>query len=60
MSKHMYSQNSASSDSNPKKVSWHCPVELVSAQESTNIDKIWQHALNFKEEFGAANLIARR
>jgi len=23
---------------------WHCPVELISAEEDYNIDSIWKHA----------------
>mmetsp|Transcript_34649 Transcript_34649/g.53013 ORF Transcript_34649/g.53013 Transcript_34649/m.53013 type:complete len:160 (-) Transcript_34649:246-725(-) len=42
MSKHMYRTNS-----DLPQVSWHCPVELVSAKENYHIDKIWEQATAF-------------
>ena len=39
---------------------WHCPVELVSAENDYNVDVIWKHAQKFKECMGEDYLLARR
>lgn len=39
---------------------WHCPVELVSAENEYNIEAIWQHALKFKTVMGPEYLLNRR
>ena len=39
---------------------WHCPVELVSAENDYNVGVIWQHALNFKQLMGSEYLLQRR
>jgi hypothetical protein len=46
--------------SRPKHPNWHCPVELVSAEHKINIESIWNHAVNFKEQVGPEYLLKRR
>lgn len=41
-------------------VDWHCPVELVSAQDDYNIERIWETALQFKNTVGQDYLMDRR
>jgi len=39
---------------------WFCPVELVSAQENFQIERIWDTAIEFNHTVGRDYLIARR
>jgi len=51
---------SAMTLSRTKHPNWHVPVELVSAEQQFNIECIWEHALNFKEQVGPEYLLKRR
>lgn len=39
---------------------WFCPVELISARESYNIESIWTHANEFRDQIGTDYLVKRR
>jgi putative protein kinase ArgK-like GTPase of G3E family len=60
MSKHMLGVPTLSGDRLLPKKQWHCPVELVSAEENVNVDAIWQHALDFQEHMGTDYFTRRR
>jgi putative protein kinase ArgK-like GTPase of G3E family len=59
MSKHHALSNNYRTSVQPKGF-WHCPVELVSAENDYNITCIWQHALKFKQVMGPEYLLNRR
>lgn len=63
MSKHHSSGTKMSNMYVPKTAPagfWHCPVELVSAENDYNVDVIWKHAHKFKECMGDNYLLQRR
>jgi hypothetical protein len=39
---------------------WFCPVELVSAEENFQVERIWETAMEFNNTVGKDYLIARR
>jgi len=47
MSKHMLGVPSLSGGRLVPSKPWHCPVELVSAEEDVNVESIWQQAVDF-------------
>jgi putative protein kinase ArgK-like GTPase of G3E family len=47
MPKHLLGLTSISGEKIFPNSNWHCPVELVSAEEDLNVMTIWKHALTF-------------